>query len=148
MKAPASSLPRRRDVGHQEADIGELRPAMSGGRRASLLSHVYWKTTTFQKNLAHVCVESLFWTHFCCPILKVDSTSRLKRSLFGQTFSRRLLSHVSAKTQNRLSLLHTFKDKCQFRPRGVAKIASQNSPGFIGTFFCNASKRILLFSSF
>ena len=38
--APASSLPRQRDGGHQEADIGDLRAEMSGCSRRALLSHV------------------------------------------------------------------------------------------------------------
>ena len=63
---------------------------------------------TIPRKVAILPTKTVQRRPFWRPILKVDSTSRLKRSLFGQTFSRRLLSHVSAKTQNRVFQMLCF----------------------------------------
>ena len=47
----------------------------------------------------------------------------------------RLLSHVSAKTQNDLSYLHIIKDKSQYFARGVAKIDCQKTTVIIRVYF-------------
>ena len=51
------------------------------------------------------------------------------------SLSQRLFAHVSAKTQNDLSLLHIIKDKSQYSVSGVAKIASPESSQIIRVLF-------------
>ena len=120
--------PPRRLLGLSPVAMSPLPPAGSRGRRPGF-------SIMRPEGNHHFRRKALYFQHFW----KAGPPSRAKCKkttvITMISLSRRLFAHVSAKTQNDLSYLHTIKDKSQYFVRGVAKIDCQKTTVIIRVYF-------------